>query len=892
MAGSSTPSMEKFTSQGVEPHQIMMNAEVMKHLRIMNRSSVREIMIQHEKTFKEQVHDLHKLYEVQKLLMDKAESRGREPSTGIQSQVQGKVITEGFNHGRAVDWEQATRNSMGLIRNDAASHNLNNSQKVSRETDIVTGGTSSDNLGRPSPTLLNRTTKLEETIKCVSSPSRKRKIDLEQLPEDSDDEMQNSGDVFKPSASNLSENSREQSAKASSGFECLVTLEPNPQASSKFQPVQTVNLVQVGNPFLGDSSSQNGQSSSSRGDPSYSSQDGQTMPNLSFNTMKAKKNEANPGEVLLSFQDTSILGSDIGSLKNTPTFLPQPDFLDRASQEVGKQTHSFYQASEINAVNAPATISLQQQQTSSHLGVSGNTVNRSYHPIPYSEQTPHNKSTPIDTVNNVFGKALLGMNSPTLASMGARKDAASVLAERLGETSKFFTKDSMLQAPLINAAPMTRLENASPLRGTPVAKPEIGIMAGGKNIEGVVSPAISVAISKGFGHEQDMNFWPSQSSVLKVPQFQQSALFQQTILPPTSQAMWVPSSLNLQNGMYSQQQMAYGFQVTDPSQANHAGDMIQRSQGESPGSWNAVDLGQYYTSIPSIQKPPFKKPPKLVLKNDGFGMELKLVAPETCEEKVNIKKSLNVMKRESPQASSELTNSKGHMNIESVEEDKNLSKKIGSQSLMLNTSTQKQETKMTLGTLIEPKSLAMEVSSCTYKLAPNGLNSDLSLAIDRENLNTSIDCTSDSGISLNFHVSRPPDESTQLFGLLHFDAGLPSLGKENPAKISSLMSSQTAIEKGIPAQMVASDVKNMQGQTEKRSLINEGLDVNVGLHIAEERKESVEKVSASEGVADLVASSQSETFHTEIQALQSERKEVNSNVEELENADINGKMSW
>ena len=55
MSGSSTENMENFGAQTMERHQIMMNNEVMKHITIMNRTSVREIMLEHEKTFKEQV---------------------------------------------------------------------------------------------------------------------------------------------------------------------------------------------------------------------------------------------------------------------------------------------------------------------------------------------------------------------------------------------------------------------------------------------------------------------------------------------------------------------------------------------------------------------------------------------------------------------------------------------------------------------------------------------------------------------------------------------------------------------------------------------------------------------------------------------------------------------
>ena len=55
MSGSSSENMENFGAQTMERHQIMMNNEVMKHITIMNRTSVREIMLEHEKTFKEQV---------------------------------------------------------------------------------------------------------------------------------------------------------------------------------------------------------------------------------------------------------------------------------------------------------------------------------------------------------------------------------------------------------------------------------------------------------------------------------------------------------------------------------------------------------------------------------------------------------------------------------------------------------------------------------------------------------------------------------------------------------------------------------------------------------------------------------------------------------------------
>jgi hypothetical protein len=55
MAGSSTENMDNFGTQAVERHQMIVNTEVMKHITIMNHTSVREIMLEHEKTFKEQV---------------------------------------------------------------------------------------------------------------------------------------------------------------------------------------------------------------------------------------------------------------------------------------------------------------------------------------------------------------------------------------------------------------------------------------------------------------------------------------------------------------------------------------------------------------------------------------------------------------------------------------------------------------------------------------------------------------------------------------------------------------------------------------------------------------------------------------------------------------------
>ena len=55
MAGSSTEKMDNFGTRTVEHHQMILNSEVMKHINIMNRTSVREIMLEHEKTFKEQV---------------------------------------------------------------------------------------------------------------------------------------------------------------------------------------------------------------------------------------------------------------------------------------------------------------------------------------------------------------------------------------------------------------------------------------------------------------------------------------------------------------------------------------------------------------------------------------------------------------------------------------------------------------------------------------------------------------------------------------------------------------------------------------------------------------------------------------------------------------------
>ena len=50
--------MERFGASTMEEHQIPLNSDGMKHSTFMNKAYVREIMLQHEKTFKEQV-DLH-----------------------------------------------------------------------------------------------------------------------------------------------------------------------------------------------------------------------------------------------------------------------------------------------------------------------------------------------------------------------------------------------------------------------------------------------------------------------------------------------------------------------------------------------------------------------------------------------------------------------------------------------------------------------------------------------------------------------------------------------------------------------------------------------------------------------------------------------------------------
>ena len=50
--------MERFGASTMEEHQIPLNSDVMKHSTFMNKAYVREIMLQHEKTFKEQV-NLH-----------------------------------------------------------------------------------------------------------------------------------------------------------------------------------------------------------------------------------------------------------------------------------------------------------------------------------------------------------------------------------------------------------------------------------------------------------------------------------------------------------------------------------------------------------------------------------------------------------------------------------------------------------------------------------------------------------------------------------------------------------------------------------------------------------------------------------------------------------------
>eukprot|EP00250_Pteridium_aquilinum_P010986 c19766_g1_i1 orf=313-4149(+) len=865
MAGSSTQSVENFTAQGMERHQIMMNTDVMKHFRIINKASVREIMLQHEKTFKEQVHDLHKLYEVQRSLMDKSKSTGLDVYLGVPPPSPGcggNALSEETNQfGQRRNFrEQVTPNGLGGV----SAHHLLSTQNAASEKNI----------------------KWEDTLKSVNSPVRKRKIDLEQLPEDdSDDEMENSLDALNPTSSSLSGNSRELT-KGHSGLESMMRLHPSSSVGTGFQPLQKpINDSQVRSLLTAESSLHKSRVDGNRADSCIPLQHGKA-PNLAVNVVKVEQNLTNLVERNMSLQSASTLNTVTDTIKSNSVFLPQADLIDRASQDAGREAHWFFQASE---ANTPNRFPLQsQQRLSPHLALperSSTSRSQLHNGIlqgsPNSEQRhPNSKSPPLESVSSIVGdwnKAPVEQQSPGLL-VGAQKDRSFGSSERLGDASRWFTNERLSQGPLASAAPMARFETRA--------------SEGGHAMPGIVAPGIVVANNKGSSQERDMNIWSSQNPVLQIPQYQQPSVFQPQVFPSVNPAVWLQSSQNTQNSLYSQQ-VVYGIHPSDASQIGYRAESLQRNQGDVASPWNMIGLGHYYSSVPPTpQKRPFKKPPKLVLKNDGVGMELKLVSPEKeTSEKASQKKPLNPFKKDSSQDSSKSCERKSGAQKEVKEEDNKHEKRVKSAVEILNSAgqggeplrTQGDKSPRTVSVSLESRHLApatfllsQEIISPKESTLPQNAAATVTVpAVSQCNVGA-VASTTHCVIGAGRVVSASPDELINQQCASQAEAVLPSRDQEKIAEQSlpDLESSQAACAKKTLPWTNAGMEKDMQGEKSESISLQCKDDMGAGCCIVKDLKPLSARELSSEGNADdVVATGQSKSFDATPQYAQSKSPE-------------------
>lgn len=817
--------MENFPPQGMERHQIMMNT-------IMNRASVREIMLQHEKTFKEQVHDLHKLYQVQRLLMEKATSRGVDgypggpPPPPPPPRGCGNGLSEETNQlGQRINfWEQITPDSMGGVKGAMATHHLPSTEKAFPE----------------------KNSKLEDTSNNSRSPVRKRKIDLEQLPEDdSDDEIETSVDALN---SSLSGNSREFT-HGRSGPESMIKSHPSPCPGTGLKPLHPVKESQANSLLTGESSLYKNHIDGSGRGSFYPFQHGKA-PSLPVNIVKAEQNLSNIGEINTSFQNACMINTGVGTIKSNTMFLPQADLIDRASQEAGREAHWFFQA---DSANRSSKSPLQQQQRlSPHVALPELLTGRS-HPhngvlqgSPNLEQRHHNnQSPPLGNVSvGDWSKAPAVEKQPPGLLVGAQKDRPFSSSERLGDASRWLTKEPFSQSPLGSVVPMARIETRA--------------SEGGPAMPSIVAPVVTVSSSQGLSQERDLNMWSSQNPILQHPQYQQPPIFQPQVFPSVNQAVWLQPSQTTQNSMYSQQ-MVYGVHSSDS--LGYRNESLQRNQSELAGPWNMIGLGHYYSSVPSTpQKPPFKKPPKLILKNDGVGMELKLVSPEKeMSEKASQKKPSNSFKKDSPQDVSKYLEKKSAVQKEVKDEDQ----KRASLGVQLSSSVgQGREPSKTSGVPLEPKLLATATSSLTQEIIlpkESSLLHDATATVALSSITQSNVGTTRSVFAAGLIVSASPDKHKSQHNVSQAENVLPTQGHEKQYFPSPESTKAACVNETPPVTDRGIDT-DMPDQKAESSLLQCKDDIGSGHRIMRDQKALSAKVLTSEANAkDMVATSQPES---------------------------------
>ncbi|KAH7441812.1 hypothetical protein KP509_03G055500 [Ceratopteris richardii] len=751
--------------------------------------------------------------------MERAKGREQEIHSGrptpLSSPVQLKAISENSYNGTRNFWRHVASDGMESAKTNFSFHDEGFSHMAfpdRRKVEVA----ASNNFESPRKDLSDK-----EAKTGISTPN-KRKIDLEQLPEnDSDDEMENPEETFNQSFSNLSKNSRELSMNGFRSSKCTVVQEPVPQISSKLQNWQTNKHLTADHSHL---------PNSNKGFSPVFSQHEKALPSTSFNAMKSGQLVASSGERVMPPQHSVKIDSSVGSAPKNTMCMPLADHVGRVSQESSRESEWYFQASEANA-NALARHLVQQQ--------------------------------PILSENiGTFKKAFLETNTSTGASMEARKDIPNNLAERLRKSSNWH-KDSILQESVVSTMHVSNLEGL--------------ISEGGHNMAGMIASAMSVPSINGSNQELNMSLWSSQNPVLQLPQYNQPTVFQQRMLPPTSQDPWQKSSADPQNSMFPGQRVVYGVQSSGPSQINYQGDSVQRNHAEMAASWNSVGHGHYYPSFPLIsQKPPFKKPPKLVLKNDGSGMELKRVSPEDVR-KVgsNQKKPFYAMDGQSPPSSLKSCGNKLQKYREDVDESKKLEKGFISQLQLPNCTGQTTERSTIGSAIMEPRLLTTE---SLFSTLPQGTSrSGMLRQLAQQNLETRVSCMDSNDIALGLNLSDSFTESTGQEGFSHLEPTLSSLTPEtNAVQVSVLPSLGDAFKK----EMLPSVNANVQDQTEEKRLKSGSVYGNCGFSTFDKRRELSHEVVTSQGIADL--NSQSEYLPMTTQVLQTKCQKEDIEIDGLD----------
>lgn len=622
-------SVENLTTQNMDHHQLLMNTEVMKHFTILNRTSVRDIMLQHEKTFKEQVHDLHKLYEVQKLLMHRASSKA--------------VVHPPHEEPNQLKRQRSIWDHRNISSTEDAMTSLT-------EKPILDAWGSKEKESIRGDKMVNERRKhSEQSPKSTSSPARKRKIDLEQLPEDdTDDEVEKSENVMGSANINLQKdvgsfpNETVPNLKPDSGVE-MYALPPKLPGKACQENQLAMSQIKQGIPV--------NQHSSALNDTSFSLSQYSEESKLCVNVIEAEQKNV----MIVNKDDLQKNSLRAARAKPTVMLLPQPDLCEGVANGTTKHIHLHIQGSEARTSMAVVSSSQQKQELMTQPFISKPLINQ-------AQQIEIH-----DEVHQGLPEKKPIHEEDSLISVGKRGRASG--------DKRFQGMDSGPQEGVLSYSsqkePQREDENGSKWfppalysQGGQLATavPALGVdlrVSDGHAAPNFIVTTNNTGTATGCKQDLDTNFWYQQNPFMQFSQYQQQNIFPPPVFPSANQAVRFQSSQNINAGLYPQ--VVYGIRATNAPQVGLVAEGLRRDHGEVSGPWNMLGLGYHYPNIPPVPptKPPFKKPPKLVLTNDGISMELKLVSPEReSNEKPSQGKSSHTPKKDQMQESSKLRNRK------------------------------------------------------------------------------------------------------------------------------------------------------------------------------------------------------------------------------------------